>query len=123
MAEEPLSDDELLGRRISQPDWYDRALGISEKTFSPQRQDRTGLSLYRLRYRQLEALGVTQKGNRRHVAVLSVGAIRQLGLEVRLDEQPENPGHVELPALRYETKRDPEVLAWTRRLAAISQAV
>jgi len=123
MAEAPLSDDELLGRRISQPEWYDSDLGISEKAFSPKRQDQTGLSLYRLRYRSCEELGRTQKGNKRHVAVLKVGAIRELGLELRVDEQQDNPGHVELPALRYETKRQGEVLAWTRKLAAISRPI
>jgi len=107
----PIHDDELLYRRIpasSNPQLYDPGSGLSPKAFQPSKPDLTGLSIDRARFHENSAeraAALGRKGKRYYIAVLRASDIRRL-LKIEPKPVPGNPGHAELPELRYDNHRD-----------------
>ena len=117
---EPIADDEILYRRI--PDsqgWYDPQVSQhpSPQAFRPTRNDSTGLSLVRAKYKAAEEAARGQPGKAYFVAVLRVGDLRAEGIEVIPRLQAGDPAHAELPGLTYENRRSDQVLQWETLLA------
>ena len=105
---EPITDDELLYRRIPvSKRWYD-AQGLSPEAFDPLETDTTGISVSRAKYKSLEeaAKGLSKHGY--YVAVFRAGDLRQGGIQVVPRPRPDDPGHAELPDLTYDRRRTPE---------------
>ena len=120
-AIEPIEDDELLYRRIPvSMGWYavDR---LSPQAFGPRKDETTGISVFRAKYRSIReaAAGKSKKGY--YVAVLRVGDLRQRGIEVV--PRPELPdgqyelAHAELPDLNSATRTADATLERQRILA------
>jgi hypothetical protein len=104
---DPVGNDELLYRRVPVI-WCDQN-GVSPEAFAPREDDVSGISFYREKYKSLQevAKGKSKKGY--FVAVFRARDLRDHGLAVvpRPNEE-DDPGHVELPSLRYENRRTPE---------------
>lgn len=110
MAEacEPITDDEELYRRIAvSQNYYDPSISEppSPKAFRPRKPDETGLSIQRAKFASEEEICTNERGSRYYVAVLRAGDLRARGIEVVARPLPGNPGHAELPQLRYEDRR------------------
>lgn len=108
---EPISDDELLYRRIpesSNPQLYHKDSGLSPKAFRPNRNDTTGLSIYRAKdYNNSpkRAASTGRAGKKYYIAILRAFDIKQF-CTIKPTLEPQNPGHAELLELRYDNARD-----------------
>ena len=111
-ASDPLGEDEILYRRILS-DHYDPSIDDrpSPAAFRPGRHDTTGISFFREKYKTAEELA--RMAGRRpsyFVASFRCGDLQGAGIEVLPAPLPgqanqvAEPGHVELPELRYEMK-------------------
>jgi hypothetical protein len=117
---DPIDDEEFLLRRIPvSTSWYSTEHGLAKEAFAPhQTRDLTGLSLTRMKYRSPEEdarAGTNPKGY--YVAILRVKELRSAGISVEARPEPNNPGHVELPALRSANRKSTECLELEQRLA------
>lgn len=111
---EPITDDEELYRRIPvSMNWYDPATApyLSPKAFRPRQDDETGLSVYRAKYKSAEEVGKSGRGKRYFVGVLCAGDLRKQEIMViPKPALPDDPGHAELPGLRYANRKETEDL-------------
>ena len=110
---DPIADDEELYRRIPvSQNWYDPSLdpAPSHRAFRPLLYDRTGLSVTRAKHTTPEEEAETGKGNKYFIAVLRAGTLRNHGVDVVPSPEARNPGHAELPGLRYEKRKQTEDL-------------
>lgn len=123
---EPIGDDELLYRRVPvSTGWYDPATQeLSPRAFHPHaKQDTTGISLSRSRYQTVQQAAQGRPGKRYYVAVLQVKDLRKHGIAIEPRPTAENPGHVELPALRSENRRSNEAQELERLLSELTVRV
>ena len=105
---ESVADDEFLYRRIPvSMSWYSGE-NLSPEAFAPRKDETTGISLYRAKYKSIDeaARGLGKKGY--YVAVLRAGDLRERGIEAEPRPGPGDPGHVELPQLTSENRLAPE---------------
>lgn len=74
---EPISDDELLYRRVPIR-WYDPSTGRPfDEAFAPHKEnDLTGLSVSRAKYKSIEQAARGMPGKRYYVATLRAGDLR-----------------------------------------------
>jgi len=115
---EPIEDNELLYRRI--PSVYfnrENDPHPSPMAFRPRKYDKTGLSFYREKHSSPAEVASSGAGERYYVAVLRAGDLRAHGIEVVPMPVPGNPGHAELPDLRYENRKEKTQEGWQRLLA------
>lgn len=104
---EPISDDEILYRRIPESEnLYDPAIGAppSFRAFRPRPYDTTGLSLYRAKYTTPEQVAENDRGKRFYIAELRAGDLRRHGITVTPAPLPELPGHAEIPTLTNQNR-------------------
>ena len=116
---EPIDDDELLYRRVPLP-YFDESndLKPTRLAFQPRRDDTTGLSVSRAKYKSIEQVAQNSRGKQYYVAVLRAGDLRAHGIVVEpRPKPPDDPGHVELPGLTYDHRRDDAVEEWKVLLA------
>lgn len=116
---EPVGDDELLYRRIPVSTGWCDLHGVSPEAFHPRPYDLSGISLYRAKYKSLleAASGESSKGY--FVAVLRAGDMTSSGMPVLPRPEKDDPGHVELPRLRFDNRRTPEAYERKVRLAKL----
>jgi hypothetical protein len=114
---EPVADDELLYRRIPvSKGWYSEG-GLSPEAFDPLKDENTGISVYRDKYKSIEevAQGKSKKGY--FVAVFRAGDLREHGIEVAPRPESNDPGHAELPDLTCLNRLEPKTQERKVRLA------
>lgn len=117
---EPISDDELLYRRIPvNPEYFNPAVRDkpARDSYAPRKNDLTGLSLSRAKYKSPAEAARSPQDKRYYVAVLRAGDIRRHGIRVVPAPWPNDPGHAELPDLVYENRRQDETKEHMRLLA------
>jgi hypothetical protein len=121
---EPLSDDELLYRRIpASQGWYTEGV-LSPEVYGPHRErDVDGISFWRAKYRCLEEVARGRPGKDYYVAVIRVGELRMRGIEVMPTPCAGGVGHVSLPALNAENRRTPEAHAMKALLCKLTHKV
>ena len=118
---EPIEDDELLYRRIPVSMGWFVANRLSAQAFGPRKDELTGISVFREKYKSLEdaARGKSKQGY--YVAVLRAGDLRHRGIEVvprpNLPDGQYDPAHAELPDLNAATYTDDITLERQRILA------
>ena len=91
---EPITDDELLYRRIpASMGWYSASAGLSPQAFAPHAtNDITGLSVSRAKYKSIQAAAKGRPGKSYYVAILRAGDLRQRGIQVVPRPLPEDVG-------------------------------
>ena len=104
---EPVEDTELLYRRVSKV-YYES--GLSPEAFRPTDQDVDGISLSREKYHSLEEAARGRPGKTYYVAVFRAGDLREAGIEIAPDPQPDITGHVLLTNMDYENRKSKEGL-------------
>ncbi len=112
---EPISDEELLYRRIpASLNLYDSAAEprLLPDAFRPHANDTTGLSVFRAKYKSAEEAGRGRPGKLYYVAVLRAGDLRARGIEVSPRPLENDPGHAEIPHLNYQDRKTDRVLEW-----------
>ena len=117
---EPVADDELLYRRIPvSKGWWCTESGLSPEAFDPLKDESTGISVYRGKYKSVEetAKGLSKKGY--FVAVFRTGDLRKHGIEVLPRPESNDPGHAELPELTCCNRLDPETQERKLKLAKL----
>lgn len=117
---EPISDDEILYRRIPVgADWFDPGIDPrpTPKAFRPRPDDTTGLSLSRQKYKSLEQVAHNSHGKQYYVAELRAGDLRANGIAIIPDPLPGDPGHVAVSSLTYENRNDNRALEIQNALA------
>lgn len=125
---DPIADDELLYRRILAKDTnsFDptRDTRPSAKAFHPNSRDVTGISLSRARSdthpefltaEQFAVRGRNPAGY--YVAVLRAGDLRAAGIRLEGKPEPGDLGHIELPDITYDHRKDDQVKTWEETLA------
>jgi len=120
---EPIADDELLYRRVPvSMGWYTEGK-LSPEAFDPRKDETTGISVYRAKYKSIEevAKGKSKKGY--YVAVLRAGDLRQNGMEIVPQSTPDDPGHAEFPDLTCHNRLMPEAQERKLRLAGLCLSV
>lgn len=118
---EPVADDEILYRRVPQSTgWYSPDRGLRPEAFGPRKDDVTGISLWRARYKSIEDAAVGRPGKSYYVAVLRVGDLRQEGIEVVPRPLENDPGHAELPQLNAQNRKSDETLERQRLLVELT---
>jgi hypothetical protein len=120
---EPVAENELLYRRIPvSMGWYDQG-GLSPEAFDPRKDETSGISLYRNKYKPIRevAMGKSKKGY--YVAVLRARDLIKEGIEVVSRPNPNDPGHVELPGLTCDNRSTPEAYRLKIRLAKLCLSV
>jgi hypothetical protein len=123
---EPVADDEYLYRRIPvSKEWYDEN-GLSPEAFRPRRDEETGISVFRAKYKSIEdaAKGMSKHGY--YVAVLRAGDLRNVGIQII--PQPNVPGgydpsHAELPDLTCHNLSEPAAMERMGRLTDLALRV
>ena len=120
---EPITDDEILYRRIpGNPDYFDQAVCRcpSPRAFSPTPRDSTGVSLYRAKYKSPREVARNPRGKLYYVAAVSAGDLRKQGIEVVPRPNPEEgPGHAEISNLTYANRKTQESREHCTRLALV----
>src|SRR5690349_11055638 len=107
---DPIAEDETLYRRIPvSMNWYKDGL-LSLDAFDPRKDETTGISIYRAKYKTIEeaAKGKSKQGY--FVAILLAGELRQNGFRVEPKPLPGDPGHSELPDLTCDNRETPETI-------------
>lgn len=119
LAEEfdPISDDEIVYRRVPVSQGWVSERGVSMNAFKPRPDDATGISLYRARFVTLEqaARGLSKHGY--YVLALRAGDLRAAGMEIVAKPQDDLPGHAEIPSLAYQ-QPESDLSVQQRRLLA-----
>lgn len=107
---DPIANDELIYRRVPvSAGWYNPdTKDLSQQAFAPhQKQDITGLSVSRAKYKSVEEAAAGRPGKSYYVAVLNAGDIRLAGIEiVPRPVLPDDLGHSELPQLTSAKRKD-----------------
>lgn len=75
------------------------------EAFNPRRDDTTGLSISRARYKTAEEAARGPSAQGYYVALLQAGRLRAAGIEVVPRPLPGDPGHSELPGLTYDQRK------------------
>ena len=117
---EPIEDDERLFRRVPvNPRYFDPAVDPrpTPLAFRPRNEDATGLSLSRAKYKTMEEVAANPRGSSYYVAVLIAGELRARGIRVEPNPVPGDPGHAELPDLRYDNRSTDQAEEWQVSLA------
>jgi hypothetical protein len=117
---EPVLDEELLYRRIPvSTGWYDanRTPPLEPEVFRPNRNDKTGISLARAKYKAIQQAASGRPGKQYHVAVLRAGDIRSHGMEIAARPLPDDPGHAEITSLTYDNRKSKQAIEWRTLLA------
>ncbi len=119
----PIDDSEILYRRIPvSKEWYQKGIVYAE-AFEPRPEELTGLSLFRKRFKSIEAVsrGLAKQGY--FVASLKVADIRAAGISVV--PRPEtsdgwDDAHVELPELTGNVRGSDSAEEMQSKLAEIA---
>lgn len=119
----PIDEDELLYRSISvRSGHYENGI-LSAQAFHPNSRDKTGISVFRAKYRPIEeAVGPSPDGY--YVAVLHAGELRSRGIAV--EPQPDvgngviDISHAELPQITRALKKSTEVAELKEILVELS---
>ena len=114
-AVEPIADDELLYRRVPAM-WYDPTLGLSDNAFSPRKDDMTGISVSRAKYKTEEE-AARGFGRCYYLAVMRAGDLRKHGIEIVPRPEPGDPGHSELTNLNASNRKATETIERQNLLA------
>ena len=115
---EPIADEELLYRRVpASTGWYSSITGLNSEAFAPRKEDLTGLSVSRQKYKSAEAAAKGRPGKWYFVAVLRAGDLREKGIEVVPAPRDGDPGHAELPDLNAMNRKTDETIERQRILA------
>jgi len=109
----PIDDDELLYRRISVLSGWCDGSQVSPPAFHPQKHDKSGISVFRARFRSIESAATGPSPDGYFVAVLCAGELRARGIQI--EPQPDLDGdydvsHAELPQLNTGRKKSPEII-------------
>jgi len=109
---EPITGDELVYRRIpASQGWYDpQSSKLNRFAFNPIRNDTTGLSLARGKYKTLAQIAVGQTGKHYYLAELRFQDLYDNGINVIPSPLPGDPGHAEIPSMTYASRKSTEVL-------------
>ena len=110
---EPIGDDEILYRRIPKSQgWYDpdKDPSISPQAFKPNKNDETGISISREKYKSIEEAAKGRPGKAYFVAVLRAGDLRNRDIEVVASPEEDDPGHAEIPCLNYAERREDKAM-------------
>jgi len=108
----PVDDEELLYRKVSvRSKWWHNGV-LSSEAFNPNKNDATGISVFRAVFRSVEDAAKGPSPDGYYVVVLQTGELRARGIQV--NPQPDVDGiwddsHAELPQIRIATKRSTEV--------------
>lgn len=123
---EPVEDEERLYRRVPiHPQYFDHAVDAHPTPFAfrPRQEDSTGLSVYRAKYKSMNEVAANSRGKRYFIAVMVVGALRARGIEVEPRPLPQDPGHAEIPGLRYDNRSTQQAEEWQVALATALSTV
>ena len=134
---DPVADEEWLLRKVSvRSGRYDGESGrLLPESFMPIKTDETGISLDRQRSaerpefrtpKQAACGDADRQPDGYFVARLSVTEVRALGLTVKPDPLPDNPGHVLIPEMSYPMRKSKDQVEKNRVLAgeaALAQRV
>ncbi len=96
---EPVLNDELLYRRIPvSTNWYDpdRTPPLEPEAFRPNRNDDTGISVSRAKYKTVYQAAMGRAGKEYYVAVVRAHDIRAAGMEVAARPLTDDPSHAEI---------------------------
>jgi hypothetical protein len=112
---EPVSEDELLYRRVPvSMGWYDQG-GVSPEAFGPRPNEAGGISLFRAKYKSIQEAARGKSRGGYYIAVLRASDLIGEGFViVPRPNPPDDPGHVELPGLTSQNRRTTE--AYERKL-------
>ena len=104
-----ISDDEILFRRIPvSQGWYSQGV-LSPEAYRPRYHDEDGISFWRAKYRNLQAVAHGPSPRGYWVALLRVGDLRTHGIECVPTESVEGAGHVSIPSLNHADRKKPLV--------------
>lgn len=107
-ADDPISDDELLLRRIpASQNWVSRdRQSVDPLAFRPTERDTNGLSFGRAKFETTaDEAAKGAQGKQFFVAVLSASRIRDAGVQIVPKPLPDDPGHTEIPELTFANRR------------------
>ncbi len=102
--------------------WYSEG-HLSPQAFDPRRDETTGISIYRNKYKSVAevAQGMSKKGY--FVAEFRAGDLRKHGIQITPRPEPSDPGHAELPGLTSLNRLEPEALEQKLWLTHLARAV
>ncbi len=118
-GEEPIEDDEWLYRRI--PDstgWYrpNETPPIEPEAFRANKNDTTGISIWRAKYTTIEEAGAGRKGKTYWVAVFQAKEVFAGGMDIEPRPLDDGLGHAEIVSLNYENRRSRQSIEWRLEL-------
>jgi len=118
---EPIDDDEILYRRIpALPNYYnpEDLPPVAVLAFHPRKEDETGLSIYRAKYKNIGEVAQNPYGKKYYVAVMRAGDLRETAIEVvPRPILPDDPGHAEIPSLNFADRYSQRAKEQKKRLA------
>jgi hypothetical protein len=117
---EPILDDEILYRRIPvSTGWYqsDKEPPLDPEAFRPNRNDTTGISLFREKLTRIEEAARGRPDKNYYIAVFRAGDMRAAGMEVVPRPVEGNLGHAEISSLRHENRKSKQAIEWRFELA------
>lgn len=121
---EPIADDEIIYRRIPvSTGWYDPdSQELAPEAFGPRKDDISGISVSRAKYKTIEQAAQGRPGKSYYVAILLAGDIRRAGMNI--EPRPELPGgidpsHAEIIDLNAANRKDDTTLARQHRLVEL----
>jgi len=123
MNVEPIGDDEVLYRRIPvSTAWYADKV-IYGDAFQPRKDEHTGISLFRDKFRTVEEVAKGKAKQGYYVASLRVSDLRRAGIIV--EPRPDTPegwdnAHVEIPGLNAGNRQTNEAEELQSQLAEIA---
>lgn len=99
---EAISDDEILYRRVPASKPWVQGGEVLPEAFQPRREDTTGVSVFRKKFRELKdaAVGPSKQGY--YVLEMRAGDLRAAGIEIVPRVVDDLPGHAEIPSLAFQ---------------------
>src|SRR5437764_1390863 len=118
---EPITDDETIYRRIPvSMNWYSEN-DLSPEAFAPRKDDETGLSMTRAKYKTIEQAGVGLGKRGYYVVAFRASDVRAAGIEIKPDRREDDPGHCELPQITIHNAEQDETLNLQMKLASLGK--
>ncbi|MBC8872772.1 MAG: hypothetical protein H8E44_25345 [Planctomycetes bacterium] len=117
---EPIEDDEILFRRVpASTGWYDpsRMPPLEPEAFRPNRNDLTGISLSRQKYKTVEQAAQGRPGKSYYVAAFRAGDIHAAGMHVVPSPTPDDTSHAEIADLTYDGRKSKQAMECRALLA------
>jgi hypothetical protein len=116
---EPVAEDEILYRRVPVSMGWCSETDVSPNAFDPRDDETTGISIYRAKYKSIEAAAKGRSKRGYFIVVFRASDLLRAGIRIEPRPLLDDIGHAELPQLTSQTRDSDEAKSFMVKLATM----